>query len=425
MIKMLIVADDFTGALDTGVKFSAAGAATKVVMDTETDFAAGIPEEVLVLCAPTRHLPPQEAYRVIRRITERASAAGIGCIFKKTDSALRGNIGAELSAVLDGSGESSISFIPALPSMNRVTRKGVHYIDGVPVDQSVFGQDPVDPVMESYVPDLLRQQCSVPVRVVSGQEAGPLPPEEEHCIRVFDCSSQADMESTVQALARQGRLKVVAGCAGLAESLPPFLGLRRREGNRAEAGCGRLAVICGSVNPISCGQMDCAEAQGWQRLHIPLPVLLQEEDLLSGGGRAVMDRVWSAYLDTEHLIIDSLQNGTGHLTEGAAGLTLENIRQRIARRMGAILKALIDREDGETDARFMIIGGDTLLAFLEAIRCRELTPIGELCPGVVLSKVTYQGRQYEILSKSGGFGQRDLLLALQEGAVEYSTCALS
>ena len=44
---------------------------------------------------------------------------------------------------------------------------------------------------------------------------------------------------------------------------------------------------------------------------------------------------------------------------------------------------------------------------------------------MVLSKVTYQGRQYEILSKSGGFGQRDLLLALQEGAVEYSTCALS
>ena len=31
MIKMLIIADDFTGALDTGVKFAEAGAKTKVM----------------------------------------------------------------------------------------------------------------------------------------------------------------------------------------------------------------------------------------------------------------------------------------------------------------------------------------------------------------------------------------------------------
>lgn len=53
MIKMLIIADDFTGALDTGVKFSAAGAKTKVSTDTEMDFTADISEEVLVLCVPT------------------------------------------------------------------------------------------------------------------------------------------------------------------------------------------------------------------------------------------------------------------------------------------------------------------------------------------------------------------------------------
>lgn len=94
MIKILIIADDFTGALDTGVKFSSAGARTKVIMDVEMEFTTETEAEALVLCAPTRHLPAQEAYRMIRRITERATAAGIGCILKKTDSALRGNIGA-------------------------------------------------------------------------------------------------------------------------------------------------------------------------------------------------------------------------------------------------------------------------------------------------------------------------------------------
>lgn len=58
MIKLLIISDDFTGALDTGVKFSAAGARTRVSTDTQIDFRQEIAEEVLVLCAPTRHLPP-------------------------------------------------------------------------------------------------------------------------------------------------------------------------------------------------------------------------------------------------------------------------------------------------------------------------------------------------------------------------------
>ena len=124
MIKLLIISDDFTGALDTGVKFSAAGARTRVSTDTQIDFRQEIAEEVLVLCAPTRHLPPREAYDMIRSIAQRAVAAHIGCVYKKTDSALRGNIGAELSAVLDGSGEKCLSFIPALPGMNRITVEG-------------------------------------------------------------------------------------------------------------------------------------------------------------------------------------------------------------------------------------------------------------------------------------------------------------
>ena len=97
MIKILIIADDFTGALDTGVKLAAFGARTKVLTDTELNLTAETDTDVLVLCAPTRHVSPEEAYRVIRRITEQAVRAGVECIFKKTDSALRGNVGAELN----------------------------------------------------------------------------------------------------------------------------------------------------------------------------------------------------------------------------------------------------------------------------------------------------------------------------------------
>ena len=102
MTKLLILADDFTGALDTGVQFAVRGARTCVVTDPAYDFAhAEEGVQVLVMDAETRHLTAGEAYGVVFRAVKRALDAGFTHIYKKTDSALRGNIGAELTAVLD------------------------------------------------------------------------------------------------------------------------------------------------------------------------------------------------------------------------------------------------------------------------------------------------------------------------------------
>lgn len=409
MIKMLIIADDFTGALDTGVKFSAAGFITKVVTDSEIDFAAETAEEVLVLCVPTRHIPPKDAYSAIRAITERAVAAGIHCIFKKTDSALRGNIGAEISAVLDGSGQRSISFIPALPAVNRTTRAGVHYIDGVPVHESVFGKDPFEPVTESYVPDLLRRQCDVPIHLVSRSHMEQLHPGQERCIYVFDCTTREDLEAEVRMLYQHDQLKVLAGCAGLAESLPPYLGISQEKRSTSPA-VNRLMVVCGSINPISCAQMDYAERHGFQRIHIPTEQLLDDKGLTEGAGRALIDQLWKAFCLSEYLIIDTQESDIDEIV-ARTSLTREEIRQRFSSRIGAILKTLMDRG---ADSRFLIVGGDTLLAFMEAIHCREIYPVCELQPGVVYSRIAYGNRKYEVISKSGGFGEKDILVALQD-----------
>ena len=105
MVKLLIIADDFTGALDTGIQFVNKGIATQVF--TKMPEAIGdIDEmtEVLVIDSETRPMPAAKAYDAVKNITEWAKAIKIPVIFKKTDSALRGNIGSELQAVLDGSG---------------------------------------------------------------------------------------------------------------------------------------------------------------------------------------------------------------------------------------------------------------------------------------------------------------------------------
>ena len=63
MVKLLIIADDFTGALDTGVQFSAHGAVTSVITDPAFDFTkVDSSIQVLVMDAETRHLEPALAF---------------------------------------------------------------------------------------------------------------------------------------------------------------------------------------------------------------------------------------------------------------------------------------------------------------------------------------------------------------------------
>ena len=120
MSLLLIIADDFTGALDTGVQFAARGIRTQVVLDTEIDFASQN-AEVLVIDTETRHLPADKAYDIVYQLTKRCLKTDIHYIYKKTDSALRGNIGAELAALLDASGCRQLPFLPAFPQLNRIT----------------------------------------------------------------------------------------------------------------------------------------------------------------------------------------------------------------------------------------------------------------------------------------------------------------
>ena len=153
MATLLIIADDFTGALDTGVQFAAEGAITRVVTNSGYDLRRLDPTvQVLVMDAETRHLSSSAAYEIVYDITDRAIKHGIPYIYKKTDSALRGNIGSELAAVLHASKAERLSFFPSLTKMGRCTKNGTLYIDGLPVEESVFGRDPFEPITCYHVP---------------------------------------------------------------------------------------------------------------------------------------------------------------------------------------------------------------------------------------------------------------------------------
>lgn len=414
MIRLLIIADDFTGALDSGVHLASRGARTLVVTDAAARLADLDPAvEVLVMDAETRHLCPEQAGKVVAHIVEQAARLGVPYIYKKTDSALRGNIGAELSATLQAAGGEQLFFFPALPEMNRCTVDGVHYIAGTPVAQSVFGTDPFEPVTRSRVCELIAQQSDVPTTSLPPLDAdSPLPCQQG--IVVMDASTEEQLLCAGRRLMEAGKLRLMAGCAGFAAVLPEILGLdggARPEVPRLDR---RLLVLCGSVNPITVRQLGVAEAAGFLHLHMTPRQQLEAGYWDTEEGKAQLARWTRMLAEAGNGILDSNGPDGNEPTRRYAeenGLEMEEVRTRIAASLGRVLAQL--HADG-VEGTLLITGGDTLLQCMRRIGVSELHPICELASGVVLSRFTLDGAQRYVISKSGGFGPPDLLVKLAQ-----------
>ena len=411
MIRLLIIADDFTGGLDTGVQFASRGVPTCVITDPQADFSRQAENcDVLVVVAETRHLPPQQAYDEVYAVVRKGVELGIPHIYKKTDSALRGNIGAELTAALDACGAQKLPFIPALPAMNRITRGGVHYIDGVPVSESVFGRDPFEPVRESDVVRLISLQSRAPVVRAA---LADLPAARG--ITVTDAETEEDLLRAGRVLAESNSLRVFAGCAGFASVIPELLHLTGKTDRllpRLDSG---LFVLCGSVNPITQRQLDHGEAGGFTRIHIPAETKLNPGWFSSEEGLAQLRRWQEMEAETPWMILDANDIHPDNRETAAAaeqmGFSMEEVRQRISGSLGIILSSMLETP---VDRTLLITGGDTLLQGMSRLGVSQMIPLTEVFPGVVLSRVTLYGHDRYVITKSGGFGEETLLTDLKE-----------
>ena len=393
MLQLLITADDFTGALDAGVQFAGLGAKTLVVTESNYDLRNSEGLDVLIFDAETRHVSPEEAYRKVYTLAKKAKDFGIPYVYKKTDSGLRGNIGAELAGAMDALELQEMAFIPAFPAMRRVTRKGVHYVDGIPVAQSMFGKDPFEPVKHSAVKDIIAEQTG---------KTG---------IRVYDAETDGDMMEIADGLGHDG-LRLTAGCAGFAGVLAHVLGYHGKAAMIPDMP-EKFFMVCGSVNPVTRSQVEYARGKGFK--YICLSVEQKLSQTWPGSDEcADMGRKWLDEIQNANAILDANNPDDESRTEAYIhehGLTTSEVRLNISRSVTGAAKAIID---AGLDARLMCVGGDTLLALMRAVGVNALVPVCEVEKGVVLTSFAYKGKMYYIMTKSGGFGEKDLLLKLAE-----------
>lgn len=412
-MKLLVVADDLTGALDTGVQFVGRGIPVRLVVHGQK-WCGGRSDgdEVVILNAVTRRMKGTDAYKVVKDIVEEACRDGVECIYKKTDSAQRGNIGCELQAVLDGAGQEVLHYTPAFPRMGRITRRGVQYVDGVPVAESVFGQDPYEPVKHSYLPDIIREQSDVPLEAEYIKNEGQITGKRIH---LYDADSEEALDRAARRIAAQrhgGEVLLLAGSAGLAASLCRILSPQPRTGisfHKKE----HFLVVAGSLNPVTGRQLDHAAENGFTRIRLGREHLTRDFWGTVSGKRQLES--WKKLCrENQRIILDAndapdeisfMDYATGR------GWNRSDVRSNVEDIIGYVVNLLL-QDLGQTV--LMTVGGDTTMSLMERMGVQELALICQLQEGVVCSEFEKGGKPMRLLSKSGGFGRATLLTELAE-----------
>ena len=118
-LECLLIADDLTGACDAAVHFARRGYRTHVRLDSH-----GEEVSVLAISAESRDLSAAELRRVMDDLAQQLPVAQARILFKKIDSTLRGNVGAEIAAARTAFGCETAVITPAFPAMGRTVEGG-------------------------------------------------------------------------------------------------------------------------------------------------------------------------------------------------------------------------------------------------------------------------------------------------------------
>lgn len=166
-MRIGVIADDLTGANATGVRMSKEGIQTATVVQG-TPFPFQAENDALVVDTDSRYSPGTLAQKRVRNSINDLTQWGADLFCKRIDSTMRGNIGAELEALLDRLGESArIVVAPSFPDSGRIVIGGYLLVNDVPLEQTDVAQDPVYPINQSCVPPLISKQTKYSVASLS------------------------------------------------------------------------------------------------------------------------------------------------------------------------------------------------------------------------------------------------------------------
>ncbi|MDR0806677.1 MAG: four-carbon acid sugar kinase family protein [Enterobacteriaceae bacterium] len=410
-MKMLVIADDFTGANDTGVQLAKKGARTDVLLcekPLKEKSSRSHKPDVLVVNTESRAVTAaQAAERVTRAIKEQTSAQTSKLqIYKKIDSTFRGNVGAEVEAALKASGAKIALVAPAIPAAGRVTLDGICLVNRIPLMETEFASDPKTPIKSSRIKDVLAEQTSLPIYEVNIAQVRSSTLTETlnklaqglECIAVLDAEVESDLSAIADALAELTQPYLLVGAAGLAGALPSSLYLKDRQ---------RLPVlvVAGSMSEATRKQIIYAQRE--KALSI---VDVDVEQLLQPDNRSVMNQIIQQAAEVlrehKHCVLRTCRDEAARLMIDQLCDRYQYSRQQLGEKISSTLGAItLELLALSQIGGLFLTGGDIAIAVARALNAEGYRISGEVSPCIPCgSFVNSEIDDLPVITKAGGFG---------------------
>ena len=344
MAGMIVIADDITGAAEIAGIAHSLGQPVRLSCSCDNWRCHEATSGTTVIATDTRSMTESQAVAETLRIADTIMPL-TAAVFKKTDSALRGHVVAELEALMQATGYRRAVYLPANPSKGRVIRNGIYYINNIPIHETDFSFDPEFPARTS----VLRE------RFPNAEEKGIIMPDAENEEDIRNIIAEYDDGKTI--------------FAGAADLFSAMIGM----------GCGRLKEpIAKRPIPIIQNKNStlilCGSTQS-KTLDLGIPVAPMPQEIYDGSDDLSL---WdtTAYEQEQHSLIPSIPHT--HRTGKEVAVHLRTVMAEKARQLVA----------EHCPDQLIIEGGATAWATLQALGWTEFTITAQLAPGVVQMSAT-------------------------------------
>ncbi|GAB3647636.1 four-carbon acid sugar kinase family protein [Ramlibacter alkalitolerans] len=385
-----VIADDLSGAAECAAALAQASVSPAPLVVTGPLPVGGN----WVVDSDTRvHEAPVAVARVAAIVRDASShRAGGDLLFKKIDSTLRGHLADELRAVLDVPEAVQAAIVcPALPTQGRTLRQGVLHVHGQ-ARLDATGQPlnligllaPVDPEALLLHPPQGQTAAALARELLCRLEQGTR-------VIVVDASDAEDLRRLALAIvivSRSVRLLAV-GAAGLCKALATELlqaGGRDHPMLAPSRDHPPIVAVIGSFSAVTTQQVDELASQA--DVHV-----------------ARLDP--STWLESPAVVAETVATAQACAERGApvvlavSGTAPAASSRMLVHRMAQAAEPLLRRA-----STLVLTGGDTARAVLDRLGVERLQVLGELEPGICLSR---DGARF-VVTKAGGFGDSQSLV---------------
>lgn len=392
---LFVLADDVTGAADCAARCKGAGLPATILLGQAS---SPLPTGAVAFSSDSRFLPPDQAaervqtlFQGLQPLTQVEDAIW----YKKIDSTLRGNIGAELAAMMTLT--SAVKSRPCAVLAPAFPAQGRGLVDG----NLVYAQA----AQSLSLPRLLAEQTALPQAMVglATMRAGVAKLTQE-----LQAHYAAGAQLFIADALTEGDLQTLYAAAQAA--LPH-------------------ALFCGSAGLMGVIAAALVKTKGGPSYNTDqLPTIAHPLLAVVGSGSVMAQRQLTRLrqlsgidfyevdpngLTGVQMIVGSGNNSRCalHLPPPAADAQLDGETARqYAAMLGAAALAQIQQRRPRT---LLLVGGDTAFYLLHLLGITALQVEAELFPGMPLTTgIAADGQRYQIILKAGNHGDEGTLAAL-------------